>query len=162
MLNVQCVTRSAREKATPSKIKFSCIKKSWTRGQSRNSRKYYATKIWSYTVCTMKNCRCWTAHVGERRAVAGAGTIGEQVASEQVTCRCYYSCCTVLLLFCSLLYTLQICYVWVLGRAYFRMGWAYFWERGFSKICPSLSLSSHLSSSPMGVFSRDCGKFFWQ
>ena len=26
------------------------IKNSWTRGQSRNSRKYYATKIWSYTV----------------------------------------------------------------------------------------------------------------
>jgi len=44
---------------------------------------------------------------------------------------------------------------WVLGWAYFRMGWAYFWERGFSKISPSPSLSSRLSSSPMGVFSRD-------
>ena len=48
--NVRCTRRSAREKATPSRIKFSWIKNSWTRGQSRNSRKYYATKIWSYTV----------------------------------------------------------------------------------------------------------------
>jgi len=31
-------------------MKFSWLKNSRTRGQSRNSRKYYATKIWSYTV----------------------------------------------------------------------------------------------------------------
>jgi len=37
------------------------------------------------------------------------------------------------------------------------MGWAYFRERGFFKIRPSPSLSSHLSSSPMGIFSRAYG-----
>ena len=31
------------------------------------------------------------------------------------------------------------------------MGWAYFRERGFSKICPPPSLSSHISSSPIGI-----------
>ena len=74
----------------------------------------------------------WTAHVGKRRAVAGAGMIGEQVASkqiEQATCRGYDSCCTVLLI------TLQICYVWIFDDLFW-MGWAYFWERGFSKIRP--------------------------
>ena len=43
----------------------------------------------------------------QTRAVAGAGTIGEQVASDQsewATCRGYYSCSTVLLLYCSLLH----------------------------------------------------------
>jgi len=44
-----------------------------------------------------------------------------------------------------------------MGWAYFRMGWAYFRERGFSDICPPLSLSNHLSSLPMGVLLRDCG-----
>ena len=34
----------------------------------------------------------------------GAGTIGEQVASERATCRGSYSCCTVFLLYCSLLH----------------------------------------------------------
>ena len=33
--------------------------------------------------CTMKSCRCLTVHVDERRAVAGAGAIGEQVASKR-------------------------------------------------------------------------------
>ena len=42
MFNVQCVTHSAREKACPQKL----------RGQSRNSWKYYSTKIWSSTVCS--------------------------------------------------------------------------------------------------------------
>ena len=37
------------------------------------------------------------------------------------------------------------------------MEWAYFRERRFSKIRPPPSLSSHLSSSPMGVFSRTYG-----
>jgi len=37
------------------------------------------------------------------------------------------------------------------------MGWAYFRERGFSKIRPPPSLSSHLISLPMGVFSRAYG-----
>jgi len=32
----------------------------------------------SSNFCTMKSCRYWTAHVGERRAVVGVGTIGEQ------------------------------------------------------------------------------------
>ena len=57
--------------------------------------------------CSMKSCRCQTAHVGERRAVAGAGATGEQVASKQsqrATCRGYYSCCALLLRFCSLLH----------------------------------------------------------
>jgi len=57
--------------------------------------------------CIVKSCRCWTAHVGERRTVAGAGTIREQVTSEwskRATCRGYYSCCTDLLPFCSLLH----------------------------------------------------------
>jgi len=47
------------------------------------------------------------AHIGKRRAVTGAGAIGEQVAnkwSERATCRGYDSCCTVLLLYCSLLH----------------------------------------------------------
>jgi len=68
---------------------------------------------------------CQTAHVGKQRAVVGAGVIGEQVANKQATCRGYYSCCTVLLLFWSLLHY-KICYVWVLG-------WTYYRERGFSK-----------------------------
>jgi len=56
-----------------------------------------------------------TAHLGERRAVAGASAIGEQVASErskQATCRGHYSCCTV---FAAILFviSLQICYVWI-------------------------------------------------
>jgi len=43
-------------------------------------------------------------HIGKRRAVAGVGAIGEQVASKQskrATCRSYYYCCTVLLLYYS-------------------------------------------------------------
>ena len=31
----------------------------------------------------MKSCRCLTVHVDERRAVAGAGAIGEQVARKR-------------------------------------------------------------------------------
>ena len=93
----------------------------------------------------------WRAtHVGERRAVAGAGVIRRQVASEllvEVTnlaaLFCYYSvCCYITNLFCL--------DFWVLG-------WAHFRERGFSRICPPLSLSSHLSSLPMGVLSRAYG-----
>jgi len=42
---------------------------------------------------------------------------------------------------------------WVLGWAYCQIGWAYFQERGFTNICPTSSLSSYLSSSPMGAFS---------
>ena len=44
----------------------------------------------------MKSCRCWTARVGERRAVVGAGVIGEQVASEllvEVTILAVLFCC---------------------------------------------------------------------
>jgi len=41
--------------------------------------------------------------------------------------------------------------------AYFRMRWAYFQERGFSKVRPLPSLSRHLSSSHMSIFSRDYG-----
>ena len=63
--NVQCITHSACEKATPPKIKFSWIKSSWTRGQSRNSRKYYATKIWSYTVYH-KLDYCWIPDLENR------------------------------------------------------------------------------------------------
>jgi len=112
--------------------------------------------------CTVKSCRCRTAHIGERRTVTGAGTIREQVASEllvEVTILavlfCYYFA-TILLII-----TLQICYVWILSISvgYFQMGWAYFRERGFLKLHPPPSLSSHLSSSPMGVFSRDCGTY---
>jgi len=53
---IKTFTRSAREKAMPLQIKFSWIKYSWTRGQSQNSRKYYATKIWSYTVYFLLHC----------------------------------------------------------------------------------------------------------
>ena len=50
--------------------------------------------------------------------------------SKRASCRGYYSRCAVLLL--------QICYVWILST------WvANFWERGFSKIRPPPSLSSH-------------------
>jgi len=48
--NVQCTTRSACEKATPPKFNFGHKDNSWMRGQSWNLRKYYAMKIWSYTV----------------------------------------------------------------------------------------------------------------
>ena len=41
-----------------------------------------------------------------------------------------------------------------IGWAYFWMGWAYFQGRRFLKIRPPPSLSSHISSSPMGIFSR--------
>ena len=58
----------------------------------------------SSNFCTVKSCRCQTAHVGKRKAVMGAGMNGEQVASERAICRGHYSCCTVLLLFCSLLH----------------------------------------------------------
>ena len=47
----------------------------------------------------------------------------------------------------------------LVGWAISRMGWANFQERGFSKIRPPPSLCSHLSSSPMGVFSRAYGMF---
>ena len=94
------------------------------------------------------------AHVGERRAVAGVDTNGEQIASEQATGRGYDSCCTVLLLFHSLLH-----YKSVLSG--FLSIWVglYFQERGFTKIRPPPSLRSHLSSSPMVIFSSAYGKF---
>jgi len=66
-------------------------------------------------------------------AVAGAGAIGEQVASEQSkrgTCRGYYLCCTVLMLFCLLLHYKSE----YLGGP--KGGGGYFRDRGFSKIRP--------------------------
>ena len=94
--------------------------------------------------------------------------IGEQVASEWATCRGYYSCRTVLLLYCSLLHYESVMsgflstwvgllsnwagLVWEVWSghetrwAYFWMGWAYFRERGLSKIRRPPSLSSHLIS----------------
>ena len=83
--------------------------------------------------------------------VAGAAKIGEQVASEQATCRGYYSCCTVLLLYCSLLHYKSV-------MSGFLSTWVglFLGERVLKNtITPSLG--SHLSSSPMGIFSRD----FW-
>ena len=104
------------------------------------------------------------------KAVAGEGVVREQVASkwsERATCRGYHFCC------CYYITNLLCLYFWVLGWAYFpigwayltmgwayltmgwaylTIGWAYFRER---KIRPPLSLSSHLSSSPMCVFPRD-------
>ena len=76
------------------------------------------------------------------RAVAGAGTIGEQLQakSEVLVEVSYYSCCTVC---CYFARYYNICYVWILGWVYFQigwaylpMGWAYFQEREFSKIHP--------------------------
>jgi len=89
--------------------------------------------------------------------------ISEQVASEQsrrATCRRYYSCCTVLLLFCLLLHYKSVMSEY-LGEPTFEWGGPTF-ERGFSKIHPSPSLSSHSSSSPMGIFLRDDSKLPWQ
>ena len=108
------------------------------------------------------------AHIGEWRAVVGAGMIVKQVASkwsEQATCRSYYSCCTVLLLYCSLLYCKSVMsgflstWVGLLSKRVVLLsnGVDLFWERGFLKICPPPALSSHISSSPMGVFSRVYG-----
>jgi len=108
------------------------------------------------------------AHVGERRVVAGVLMIREQVASErseQAACRDYWSCCTDLaVLFCC--YTLLLHYKSVMSgflstwvgllsnrRPIFEWGGPIF-GRVFLKICPPPFLSSHLSSSPMGVFSR--------
>jgi len=74
------------------------------------------------------HCRCRTAHVGERRAGAGADAIREQVKRrEQATCGGYYSA----VLFCYYFARYYITNLdhWVLGWAYFRMGWAYFRER---------------------------------
>jgi len=113
----------------------------------------------SSNFCTMKSCRCRTAHVGKQKAVAGAGTIREQVASERATCSSCYSCCSYCFAAILFIITLHLDCL-VLGWAYFRMGWAYFQERGFSIIRPPPSLSSHLSSSPMGVLLRDYGTFF--
>ena len=99
--------------------------------------------------------------------------IGAQAASErseQTTCRGYY-----ILLYCfaAILFviTLHIRYVRIfeyldgttfrLGGPSFELGWAYFQERGFSKICPPPSLSCHLSSLPMGIFSRAYSTSTW-
>ena len=99
------------------------------------------------------------AHIGEWRAVTGAGAIREEVASEQserTTCRGYYSCCTDLLLF---IITLQICYVWIfeclVGLLSNDMG--LFSGERVLKNSSTPCLSSHLSSLPMGVFSRAYG-----
>jgi len=53
--------------------------------------------------------------------VAGAAKIGEQVASKRATCRGYYSCRTVLLLYCSLLHYKSV-------MSGFLSTWMYFQE----------------------------------
>jgi len=126
------------------------------------------SKPWYLCFCVRHSNRA--AHLGKWGLSLEWARLGrEQVASEQATCRGYYSCCTVLLLYCSFHYYIMnlLCLdFWVLGWPYFSKGWAffqvewaYFWmvwayfrERGFSKIRPPPSLSSHLSSLPMGVF----------
>jgi len=98
----------------------------------------------------------------------GVSTIGEQVASEQskrseqATCRSYYSCCTVLLLSCSLLhYKSRILSTWVSLPSnrvgVLSNGVGLFSRERVLDNTPTPSLSSHLSSLPMGVFSRDYG-----
>ena len=113
------------------------------------------------------------AYIDERRAVTGAGVIGMQVTSkrsERTTCRSYYSCCAVLLLCCSLLHYKSVTSEYLGGPTFkwmgllsngvslLQTGWACFRKRGFSKIRPPSSLSSNLSSSPMGVISRAYGR----
>ena len=71
------------------------------------------------------------AHVGEWRAVAGACTIGEQVASEwseQATCRGYYSWCTDLLLYCSLLHFWFLIFEYLSGPTFKEDGPSFEWD----------------------------------
>ena len=67
----------------------------WPRKTSARQRHYHTRHV-----------RIGVAHIGEQRAVAGAGETKEQIESEwseRATYRSYYSCCRVLLLYCSLL-----------------------------------------------------------
>ena len=80
-------------------------------------------------------------------------------SSKRATCRGYYSCCALLLPYCSLLhYKSGFLSTWVgllsNGVGLLSNGVGLFSEERVSKIYPPPSLSSHLSSSPMGVFSR--------
>ena len=105
----------------------------------------------------------------------GTGAIEEQVArkrSERATCRGYYSCCTVLLLYCSLLHYKSdmsgFLSTWVgllsnrVDLLSNRVGVLsnpvdLFLGERVLEIRPPPSLSRYLSSSPMGIFSRDYG-----
>ena len=70
----------------PQRLKFSWIKNSWTRGQSRNSRKYYATKIWSYTVVMFIHWHEWS---GVSAAAALCGRSDKKLTSVQSMCQIY-------------------------------------------------------------------------
>ena len=98
------------------------------------------------------------AHVGERRAVAGAGAIGEQVAIERATCRGYYSCCTVWLLYCSLFHYKSVMSgflsTWV---GLLSNGVGLFKGEGVLESTPTPLFEQPLKFIPMGVFSRAYG-----
>ena len=85
-----------------------------------------SVRIGSYTrlmqLLRLLHCRCRTVHVGEWRAVVGAGAIREQVErSEQATCGGYYS---------AVLYSCYFARYYITNLDHCVLGWAYFRERG--------------------------------
>ena len=94
----------------------------------------------------------------QERVRSGSKSASER--SEWATWRGYYSCCTI----CSLLHYNLLCLdFWILGWPTFKYGRPTFkWDGPISgervlEIRPPPTLSSHLSSSPMGIFSRAYG-----
>lgn len=109
-----------------------------------------------------RGLRCWSAHIGEKRAVTGHGSRCDWEASCKTSKQASYLWMLLFSLYCFFCY-FSCYYITNLdgflrpGWAYLQMGWAYFRDRGFLKIYPTPLWAATLKFITIGVHSRDYG-----